>query len=386
LSSGEILSGSVRAVLLATALCLAALGLPAGALASATVSGTVTAAATADPLADVQVCAYPVEPEGFFESCDFTDSGGGYLLDLGAGQYRIEFRGQPLGYVREYFDDKLRWSEANLVTVGVTPVTGVDAALAVGGRIEGEVVARATGEPTMASVYANSISTEGLGGFTETDVNGEYVLDGLPPAEYRIEFAPHDQSLLTQYYDRTAFAFFANLVAVTPGGVQSGVDAELETGGRIEGTVRLAADNSALPGVRVCAEPSGIGGELHCVFSGDGGAYAIEHLPPSVYKVWFEPESESGLAVQYWDHKPEWNDADGIEVQGELTTSGIDGYLAPPPPPQPQASLPPIAPLKSSTAQKPKKCKKGFRRKLVKGKRRCVRKGAHHHHRRRHIR
>jgi hypothetical protein len=375
--------GSTRAAMLATVVCLGALALPGSALASATVSGTVTAAATADPLAGVQVCAYPVEPDGFFESCDSADSGGEYLLDLASGQYRIEFRGQPLGYVREYFNDKLRWSEADFVTVGVTPVTGVDAALAVGGRIEGEVVARATGEPSMASVYATSVSPEGLGGYTQTDVTGKYVLDGLPPAEYEIEFWPFDDDFLLQYYDHTANWWGAKSVAVTAGGVQSGIDAELETGGRIEGTIRLAADNSPLEGVRACAESSsGPSGELQCVFSGPDGTYAIEHLPPGTYKVWFAPSPESGLAVQYWDHRIEWNYADEIEVGGETTTAGIDGYLAPPPPPPPPALLPPIAPLKSSAGQKPRHCKKGFRRKLVKGKRRCVRRHRHHQQRR----
>jgi hypothetical protein len=383
LSSRGIFSGNARAIALATALCLCALSLPANALASASVSGTVTAAGTAVPLAGVQVCAYPVEPEKFFESCDYADSGGEYLLDLASGQYRIEFRGQSLGYVREYFNDKLRWAEADLVTVGVTPVAGIDAALAVGGRIEGEVVTRATGEPASASVYASSVSPEGLGGWTQTDVTGKYVLDGLPPAEYEIEFWPFDDDFLVQYYDRTANWWGAKSVAVTSGGVQSGIDAVLETGGRIEGTIRLAADNSPLEGVRACAESSsGPSGELQCVYSGPDGTYAIEHLPPGVYKVWFAPGQDSGLEVQYWDHKIEWNYADEIEVQGELTTSGIDGYLAPPPPPAPQASLPPIAPLKSSTNRKPRHCKKGFRRKLVKGKRRCVRKHRHRQQRR----
>lgn len=372
MSGGTTRGGRLLLGLTTAGLALAAL---APALASAgSISGSVSDASSHDPTAAVDVCAYSLAGEGGI--CSTTDVAGDYMIgNLASGQYRVGFRGQEQNYVSQYYDHELQWLDSDLVAVGSGAVTGIDAELDSGGRIEGTVVERASGEPAEAWVCARSAAPEGLGECSAPDGSGDYAIQGLPPADYKVEFWPGDGDLILQYYDHSINWWFATQVRLAAQGVRSGIDAELETGGRIEGTVRLAEGGAPMTGVGVCAEESaGIAGGRECAESGADGTYLIEHLPPTDYKVEFDPEGD--LLVQFWNRKPGWNDADEVAVGPEATVSGIDAYLeveplAPPlifPP-----SLTTSPPMPAITKPLPK-CKRGFHRRWVKGKRRCVRK------------
>lgn len=365
-SKGGVLAGLMT---MALAFALA----PSLAMAGS-ISGSVSDASDHDPLMGIEVCAYPIATGGSI--CAATNVEGDYAIGgLASGQYRVGFRGQAQSYVTQYFDHEMRWADFDPVTVGSGVVTGIDAELELGGRIEGSVVERASGEPTGAWVCARSSSPEGLGECAGPDVSGDYVIKGLPAAEYKVEFWPEDGNLLLQYYDHSIHWWFAERVALAPLGVLSGIDAELETGGRIEGTVRLAATGEPVAGAKVCAsEAAGLAGGDECGTSAADGTYSIEHLPPTAYKVEFWPVGD--LLTQFWNRKPGWNAADEVLVGWEETVAGIDAYLELPPLVSPPIFPPPLAtPLPPRVVKKPlPKCKKGFHRKLVKGKRRCVRK------------
>jgi hypothetical protein len=363
--------GGVLAGLMTMALAFALAPSPAMA---GSISGSVSDASSHDPLAGIEVCAYPIATGGSI--CAETNLEGGYAIgSLASGQYRVGFRGQEQSYVTQYFDHEMRWADSDPVTVGSGAVTGIDAELELGGRIEGSVVERASGEPTGAWVCARSSSPEGLGECARADISGEYVIKGLPAAEYKVEFWPEDDNLLLQYYDHSGNWWFAKRMMLAAQGVLSGIDAELETGGRIEGTVRLAATGEPVVGVKVCAsESAGIAGSMECAVTGVDGTYRIEHLPPTAYKVEFWPVGD--LLIQFWNRKPGWNEADEVLVGWEQTVAGIDAYLEPQPPVSSLLFPPPLAtPPPPPLTRKPlPKCRKGFHRKLVKGKRRCVRK------------
>ncbi len=374
--------GGVLLGLMTAWIALAALA-PTLAMAGS-ISGSVTDVSSHESLAGIEVCAYPIAIGGSI--CVATAVDGDYVIgSLAAGQYRVGFRGQDQNYVAQFYDHEMLWADSDPVAVDSGASTGIDAELEPGGRIEGTVVERASGEPTEAWVCAVSVSPEGLVGCAGTDGSGDYVIKGLPAASYVVEFWPGDDSLILQYYEHSRNRWVANPVTLASQGVQSGIDAELETGGRIGGTVRLAVDGAPVAGVKVCAEESaGIAGGRECVESGADGTYLIEHLSPTDYKVEFDPEGD--LLVQFWNRKPGWNDADEVAVGPEATVSGIDAYLeieslAPP------LSIPPSLTTSSPTPAITKplpRCKKGFHRRWVKGKRRCVRK--HIPRRRRHER
>lgn len=372
----------------AALLCLAAVA-PAAALAGS-ISGTVTDAGTAEPIEGLEVCAYPLDEEEFFEVwfCEKTDADGEYAIeDLESGEYGVEFWGRPLNYVPQYFDGKSRWWEWNPVLVGSGAVTAIDAEMVEGGSIEGSVNEADGGEPVDgAFVCAWGIVGEEFAGCTGTDSSGGYVLHGLSAGEYEIEFLPQNLDLQRQYYDHQVNWWEADPVSVSLGVVTPGIDADLLAAAGIEGQVRLARDSSPLTEVEVCAWSTDPEGTVRCTSPGNDGRYMIGGLPGDTYKVEFWPYDE-GLPIQYWNHKASWDAADPLSLSGGSVATGIDADLgSPPPTPTPALPPPPVVtppPVATKAPPKRKRCKKGFRKKRVHGKVRCVKrkKSNHRHHR-----
>src|SRR6478672_9849662 len=172
------------------------------------IEGEITAEG-GGPLAEVWACAYLAQGEEFEENCDFTGSDGVYAIHgLEAGEYKVEFWSEATepSYVGEYYDNKPFWEEADEVEVeeGVA-APGIDAELAEGATIEGEIRAASAGGllgEAAAVVCAQRLSGEPVGcALTRSD--GTYVLPSLPADEYKVQFTPATNiyNLLNQFYD-----------------------------------------------------------------------------------------------------------------------------------------------------------------------------------------
>jgi hypothetical protein len=199
--------------------------------------------------------------------------------------------------------------------------------------------------------------------------------------EYRVEFEPFEGNFLMQYWDHVDHWWAATPVTVAVGQTRQGIDADLGVGGKIEGTVRLSDGVTPVAGVKVCAWEAEIDGTGRCADSAADGTYSLDRLRNSHYKVEFSPPPEGNLVTQFWNRKAGWNSAEEILVSGEATITGVDAYLGAKSPPLTLAL--PLATPSSVPGRAPlSKCRKGFHRKLVKGKKRCVRK--HRRHLRRH--
>lgn len=370
----------------AALLCLAAIA-PASALAGS-ISGTVTEASTHEPIAGLEVCAYPIEEEEqeFFEEwfCEDTDAGGEYSIeDLGAGEYGIEFWGRPLGYIPQFFDGMSKWWEWNPVLVGSGAVTAIDAEMVAGGGIEGTIDRAADGAPVEGALAcAWTITGEEFGGCAEADSSGEYSLKGMPAGEYEVEFWAEEQGFLSQFYDHKTNWWEADPVIVSLGATATEIDADLLPAAKVEGTVRRASTGAPLSEVEVCAWSTD-SEWLRCDYPSGDGHYSIVGLPPDVYKVEFWPFEED-LPIQYWDHKASWEAANVLPLNGGSVATGIDADLGSPPS-APSVAVPPIAgPAPAPTTKPPVhrlRCKKGFRKKRVRGKVRCVKRKKHKHRR-----
>lgn len=371
-------------------LCLAAVA-PAAALAGS-IFGTVTDAGTAEPVEDVEVCAYPLAEEEFeVWFCEETNAAGEYLIaDLEAGEYGVEFWGRPLNYIPQFFDGKDVWWEWDPVVVGSGVVSGIDAEMIEGGEVEGTVSEADAGEPVEgAFVCAWGIVGEEFSGCAGTGSSGEYTLKGVSAGEYEIEFWAEDQGLLRQYYDHKANWWEADSVSVSLGTVSTGIDADLLPAAKVEGQVQRASDGSPLTEVEVCAWSTDPEGSVRCTYPGHDGRYSIGGLPTDSYKVEFWPYEED-LPVQYWNHKATWEAADVLPLSAGSVTTGIDADLGSPPvPAQTPAATVPLAvapPLTTKPKPHRKRCKKGFRKKRVHGKVRCVKRKKNRHRRHTHMR
>ncbi|HET7507930.1 MAG TPA: carboxypeptidase-like regulatory domain-containing protein [Solirubrobacterales bacterium] len=329
---------------------------------AATVSGTVTGEDTHAGIGGVEVCTHRRSEGEGYGGCAFTDPDGHYEIEaLAPAEYDVWFRANGTLYVPEPYP--------SFITVADSPVTGIDAELAIGGRIEGTIRAAATGMPVETSVCMAGLSPGSFGGCTGSDSEGRYVLT-VAAGEYRVEFSPFEGRFLTQYYDHFDHWYMATPVTVAVGETRQGIDADLVVGGWIEGTVRLADETTPVAGAEVCARSTGIDGGDRCSTTAADGTYSVDRLRSGKYKVEFSPPAGSNLQTQYWHRRLGWNSADVVELAGEVKIVGVDAYLAAPPVP---------------AKPRLRKCRKGFHRKLVKGKKRCVRKHRHHRrHRRSH--
>ncbi|HEX4307329.1 MAG TPA: carboxypeptidase-like regulatory domain-containing protein [Solirubrobacterales bacterium] len=210
------------------------------------IDGTVTDRATGLPVEGVEVCADLV---GYFQDgeityCRRTDASGGYdVKNLGTGSYRIEFRtdGGP-NYVRENYG-------AEVAVIAGQTTAGIDAALAPGLQIEGDLTDAATGLPAESLLAPFSgLSICALDPVSEARVaciwpqqDGHYELAGLPPGEYVIAFAldrVEDGYAFPDGYVRRFWDEVQNFGEATPvgsatPGVISGIDAALSRGEEI---------------------------------------------------------------------------------------------------------------------------------------------------------
>jgi hypothetical protein len=260
------------------------------------------------------------------------------------------------------------------------------------GSISGTVTAASGGAALKGiEVCADRVGGEGEA-CTLTSASGEYLISGLVPGSYKVEFWPHGGGLnyTTQYYDDQPTFSAAETVFVTAGATVPNVNAQLHEGGRIAGTVTDAASHAGLGEILVCALES-ISEEGVCALTGAGGQYTIAGLPSGSYEVVFLPDfEEKGLPGayinQYYNNKPSFATANLVSVTAPGgTTSGIDAALARRPLPKiPTISLPPAPAPVAKSKPKPLTCKKGFKKKTVKGKARCVKKAKRHHRHRRH--
>lgn len=265
-------------------------------------------------------------------------------------------------------------------------------ALAATGSISGTVTAASGGAALKGvEVCAYEVEEEEEEGCALTSPSGQYTISGLFPGEYKVEFWPHREGLnyITQYYNNKSTFATAEAVTVTSGETSSGVNAQLQVGGLLTGTLTDAATHAALPGIFVCAFEPTIE-EFICAQTGAGGQYTIAGLPSSsFYRVEFGPEFEEQVApgsyiTQYYSGKSTLAEANPVAVTAPATTAGIDAALARRPAAKvPTILIPPVvtpAPVAPPT-RKPIACKKGFKKKTVKGKARCVRNAKRHHHR-----
>lgn len=398
------------------------------------ITGTVVDDSTEAPLEGISVCAE--DPATYSYDCASTDEFGEYeLAGLRSGSYQVRFAHQnsyPAGvngdYAPQFYDDAASAAAATRVDVALgETASGVDAAMHKGGSIEGVVTAASDHAPAAnvsVCAFVGNESEEGPENCTYSDSHGEYAIDGLATGSYTVSFYPgrysfEPSNLLNQYYDGSSTLAGADPVAVTLGAPTSGIDAELVVGGQISGTVTDAADGSKLEGVRVCAYEAGGEEIARCGSSGPHGNYTIMPLPAGTYKVQFtalvydweeeesfegegpEPEPEEEFASQYWKGATSSAAASTIALKLGQSVTGIDAQMAKPsssPPSEPPPSgeeggsssggdgqqNPPSGPGQASPPPAPKPappkavhCRKGFKKKRVHGKVRCVKPHKH---------
>jgi len=155
----------------------------------------------------------------------------------------------------------------------------------------------------------------------DTDSSGAYTIAGLASGEYKVWFSDDGKGYHLQYYDGAYWEVSAAPVVVTAGEISDGIDAQLNAGGGITGTVRAAATGDPLAGVEICARdipPEGEFGGLFssCAQTGATGEYAIARLAPGEYEVSFSAPNQTFARV-----------TKTVIVAGESADEGVDAAM-----------------------------------------------------------
>ena len=214
--------------------------------------------------------------------------------------------------------------------VGMVPVAAAPAA-----SISG-TVARAGGGGPLAGVCVDATVASGGGyspvGQTATTAgDGTYSLDPLPVGRVRVRFydCPNGGPDIEMWNGGSPDMGGAPPIDLAPGDHLTGVDAQLETGVVVSGTVTDGQGNP-LAGINVNVNSRGYG-----VGSGsqtDGsGRYTTNALPSGDYLVTFSDSITPHVwAAQTWNGHASSGDADslGLSTADGPTRTGIDAVMA----------------------------------------------------------
>jgi hypothetical protein len=287
------------------------------------ISGRVTASSGGAPLANIEACAFQREAG----NCAITNAAGEYtIVALPSGTYSVTFFPLPNIPGGEGGGNYLPQTRAGVAVGAGTTTSGVDAELLAGGQIEGRVT-DASAKP-LAFIMVCPIEPPGELLFAAcqfTNSAGEYTVSGLPSGSYDVQFIPGLESYfgvpagnyLTQYYNGRASIAQAEQVSVTAPGKRTGIDAVLQPGGQISGTVTDVSTLLPLAHIEACVTGGG-GFPFNCTTTGTAGEYTISSLSSGEYNV--ELRSREG-----GNYMPET--LPKVKVEAPNTTTGTDAKM-----------------------------------------------------------
>jgi len=264
----------------------------------ATITGVV-ADANGNKLSDICVGISSIGDQfGFFLSgITFTRNGVYTASNLAPGLYTESF-GCFFGsgkFAREWFMAQSDGASANPVSAPAGVITsGIGAVLHPSGTIAGAVTNR-SGKPlpricVMARLRGTSSTALFFGpGFSITGKSGTYILRGLAPGSYAVQFTDCNRHATygSRWYRKSATAQSSTPVTVTPGGTTAGINGVLAPGGSIAGRV-LTGTGVPVPGA--CAYAYDATTESFGYSVADStGHYLITGLRTGAYQVTFYP-------------------------------------------------------------------------------------------------
>jgi hypothetical protein len=247
---------------------------------------------------------------------------------------------------------------------------------AAAGTIKGEVVNVATKAAIEeVEVCAYQLPEEKLFFCAETEVDGEYALSSVPDGKYTVEFWAPYLGYVTQFYDGASTLANADEVVVS-GGTVSGVDAEMEEGGEIEGRVTDAVTGAGIGKIQACALVFGVGAE--CGITSSSGDYRISGLATGSYLVAFLDEFQ-GYEALFYNQQANLGMANPVGVTAPGTTTGINARMSKPgsrvtPPPVVVPGPSAVTPARVTPNAKKVKCHRGFKKAKRHGRTVCVQK------------
>jgi RHS repeat-associated protein len=289
-------------------------------VAGGTITGTVSDAT--HPLAGIEVQASGVN--GGFVPTTTTGADGTYTVSgVTPGTVKVYFTDPSEAYGFQWYQGVVTTSgAATAVTVTDGQTTpGIDVTLSPAGAISGTVTD--SGGTPLTNIQADGYPSDGsAGGFAfgnssnPTGASGGYTVRGLPTTNYHVNFRDTTGTYASSSYPST--------VSVTAPGTTSAINAQLQAGGRIAGTV---TDSGGHPIPNVSINAYDQTGQYGFASTAADGTYTVHGLGASGgYRVSF---NVPGISTQfYYQNTTSYSAATLVSVTAGQTTSGIDLNVA----------------------------------------------------------
>ncbi len=278
------------------------------------VNGTVTGSVSGSGLAGIGVSAYSVDDPWNPVASGVTGSTGAYSINwLGGGDFIIHFVDPTGAHFDTWYGDHPEREGATVLSLeGGSTTNNINIALEPAGRISGTVTAAADGSP-IAGAFVDAWPANGWMPIasTQTAADGTYTVGGLPSGDYNLQLWG---GWSTEYRRMTV-----EEVAATAGGITTGIDAALEQGAAISGTVTdMGGDPVA--GVQVTARlaDNQWAGSWN-TFTAADGTYLIGELDDGSYKLEFQ-----WGATRTWHGGVDFASATAVAVTAAAPATGID--------------------------------------------------------------
>ena len=300
----------------ATALTGASAGLTPAELASAALSPAMVSAAAAvtggaggavagvvtgrgKPLQGI--CAYAFGAHGF--GTTKTAKNGHYRIGrLRPGRYELRFVGAPLcdrnaNWLPQWYRGFTSFfppRKPTFVRVAAGKTTsGIDAALRLGGEIEGAARSKSGKKLSRICVSAQPTGKPrppfNFGGFTTSGVAGGYAVHALFPGKYRVEFTlgcGNRGNYAPQWWRDAATQRHATPIRISSGAVVSHVDAALTPGATVSGLVRAGRSTGKRLG-GICVFGESRTGPFAAATTASNGSYKLVGLVTGTYRLYF---------------------------------------------------------------------------------------------------
>ncbi len=255
---------------------------------------------------------------------------------LPTGQYKVAFtgggmhEGELFECIWEFYNDTWPIDEAKLVDVTAPDMTlDINAQLTPGGTIAGCVT-----DTSGNGLPNRNVNVYDLAGNTtraaNTRVDGSYEILGLPTGTYKIRFGNLYDWMsifypeIPEWYDDQTTSDTAQEVPVTAPNRVEGINAVLETCGKLSGAV-MNESGIGLGDITIKVYDTS-GNERAQVTSLPDGTYSFNCLSSGSYKIHFDTGS-FGYSAEWYENQPNYENANIVTLGEGENKTGIDAQL-----------------------------------------------------------
>jgi carboxypeptidase family protein len=226
-----------------------------------------------------------------------SKSGHFRIANLAPGQYAVMFTScakAGLRYAAQWFRPGVPGDGPALLTAPAGQPVQADAMLAPAGYITG-VIKSTSGQP-LRGICWQPLGLDGQVPYGDllpvplvppggSDRQGRYIIGGLAPGRYRVQFAPCDrQPYAATWYRHASSETSAATIVVRGGRTTSGVNVVMSAGLALTGRVSSTVTNG--PVAFACVAALDLAGDIEAgTFTDRNGSYQLKHLLPGKYRL-----------------------------------------------------------------------------------------------------